>query len=218
MEDVRQPGSDHARSRVRRDQVLCAAADCFRARGFHGASMAELAKRAGMSVGHIYHYFENKEAIIEAIVERDLAISMALLDELSRDPDPEAAILRFVRDDLTRCSSQKRQLLRLEVLAEASRSPRVATKVRAADAVARERFLDFLRALPAFRAMDEVDLDPRADAIVAIVEGLSLRALRNPGLDVDRLVDEVRPAIHALMSTPAASGTETDTDAAPPAA
>ena len=30
----------------------------------------ELAKRAGMSVGHIYHYFANKEAIIEAIVER----------------------------------------------------------------------------------------------------------------------------------------------------
>jgi AcrR family transcriptional regulator len=34
--------------------------------------MAELAKRAGMSVGHIYHYFESRDAIVEALVDREM--------------------------------------------------------------------------------------------------------------------------------------------------
>lgn len=199
MGDVRQTGSDHDRALARRDQVLCAAADCFRSHGFHGASMAELAKRAGMSVGHIYHYFENKEAIIEAIVERDLAVSLAFLDELSQARDAEAGILQFVHDNLTGCAGQRRLLLRIEVLAEASRSPRIAAKVRDADAVTRQRFLEILRAQPAFRTMPDDILNARADAIVAMLEGLALRALRSPGLDVDLLTAEVRPALHALM-------------------
>ena len=52
--------------------MLDAAAICFRNHGFHGASMAQISKTAGMSPGHIYHYFDNKEAIIAAIVERDM--------------------------------------------------------------------------------------------------------------------------------------------------
>src|SRR5690606_4064328 len=56
----------------RRD-VLDAAGACFREEGFHGASMSRIAARAEMSVGHIYRYFDSKEAIIIALVERDCA-------------------------------------------------------------------------------------------------------------------------------------------------
>jgi TetR/AcrR family transcriptional regulator, repressor for uid operon len=47
---------------ARREQVLDAAAHCFRRHGYHGASMAEIAGAAAMSPGHIYHYFQSKEA------------------------------------------------------------------------------------------------------------------------------------------------------------
>lgn len=198
------------RSSRRRDQVLCAAAECFRAHGFHGASMAELAKRAGMSVGHIYHYFENKEAIIEAIVERDLTLMLARLDRLSQAEDAEQALIASVTENLAQCSSQQRLLLRLEVLAEASRSPRIAARVREADATARQRFLEALRTHPTFRTMSDADLGARADAIVALIEGLTLRALRNPDLDVARTISEVRPALHVLMQGHGApQGTDT---------
>ena len=44
---------DRQRAGKRCEQVLDAAAACFRRRGFHGASMAEISREAGMSVGHI---------------------------------------------------------------------------------------------------------------------------------------------------------------------
>ncbi len=152
-----------------------------------------------MSVGHIYHYFENKEAIVEAIVERDLARSLAFLDELARASDASAAILDLVQESLSHPAGRERMLLRMEVLAEASRTPRVAAKVREADALARQRFLEVLRSQPAFRNVPEPDLNARADGIVAILEGLTLRALRNPGLDVARVSAEMRPALAALL-------------------
>src|SRR3546814_8434618 len=61
--------SSAERGEQRRRQILMAAADCFERRGFHGSSMAEISKVAGMSVGHIYHNFANKDAIIKAMAE-----------------------------------------------------------------------------------------------------------------------------------------------------
>ena len=81
------------RSRQRRDQVLTAAAARFQDRGFHGASMSEIAVASGMSVGHIYHYFQNKEAIIEAIVERNLLVALGFMDRMAHADNLEQALL-----------------------------------------------------------------------------------------------------------------------------
>src|SRR3981081_1960655 len=81
------------RNRARRDQILSAATKCFVENGFHGSSMAELAKRAGMSVGHIYHYYESKDAIIEAIVDRDIEEAPGMLDAFSGADDLVAAMM-----------------------------------------------------------------------------------------------------------------------------
>lgn len=58
------------RLNTRRAQILAAATDCFRELGFHGASIAKISQASGMSPGHIYHYFENKEAIIDPELPR----------------------------------------------------------------------------------------------------------------------------------------------------
>ncbi|MFH2083594.1 MAG: TetR family transcriptional regulator, partial [Pseudomonadota bacterium] len=44
--------SDTSRADVRRSQIRTAAADCFRQHGFHGTSIAQISKTAGMSTGH----------------------------------------------------------------------------------------------------------------------------------------------------------------------
>src|SRR5882757_6248468 len=83
------------RNRARRDQILSAAVKCFVENGFHGSSMAELAKRAGMSVGHIYHYFESKDAIVEAIVDKDIEEAPGTLDDFSGADRVEAIAAIF---------------------------------------------------------------------------------------------------------------------------
>jgi AcrR family transcriptional regulator len=48
-------------------------------RGFHDAPMALIAKEAGVSAGIIYHYFENKEALIHALfiqAKRDFGVAV----------------------------------------------------------------------------------------------------------------------------------------------
>ena len=76
-----------SRAAARRQQILNAAAQCFREHGFHGASIAQISKTAGMSPGHIYHYSENKEAIIAAIVAQDLEGLLTLTAELLNSPE-----------------------------------------------------------------------------------------------------------------------------------
>ncbi len=54
-------------------EILDSIKGVFAAKGFEGASMQDLAKAAGMSAGNFYRYFPSKDAIIAALIERDLA-------------------------------------------------------------------------------------------------------------------------------------------------
>ena len=40
---------------------------CFVERGFHGTAIPEIAAKAGISAGTIYHYFDSKEALVNAL-------------------------------------------------------------------------------------------------------------------------------------------------------
>src|ERR1700712_432569 len=53
----------------RRTQILEAAIVCFAKRGFHQTSMHDISAEAGISVGLIYRYFANKEAVISAMAD-----------------------------------------------------------------------------------------------------------------------------------------------------
>ncbi len=74
--------------------LLCRVKGVFAAKGFDGASMQDLARAAGISAGNFYRYFPSKGAIIEAMVESDLAQIEADFATIMRSPDPQAA-LRF---------------------------------------------------------------------------------------------------------------------------
>jgi AcrR family transcriptional regulator len=63
-----QPQIDHSLDRP--TQILDAALVCFAKRGFHQASMHDISTEAGISVGLIYRYFENKDAVISAMADR----------------------------------------------------------------------------------------------------------------------------------------------------
>lgn len=56
----------------RRTQILQAAAEIFRAKGFHAARTEEICAAAGLSSGTVFRYFRNKEEIIAAIAEMEI--------------------------------------------------------------------------------------------------------------------------------------------------
>src|SRR4051812_35699377 len=67
-------------------QILNAAIVCFAQRGFHQTSMHDISTEAGISVGLIYRYFENKEAVIAAMADRYKKEIHDLLDRASHAP------------------------------------------------------------------------------------------------------------------------------------
>ncbi|GGY53654.1 TetR/AcrR family transcriptional regulator [Pseudoduganella sp. SL102] len=194
---------DPEKARHRRRQVLDAAAACFGRSGFHGASMAEISKAAGMSAGHIYNYFDSKDAIIAAFVEENVERVSALMRGFELKEDPLQALLdevpRSVRDDL----DPQTWILPLEITAEASRNPKIAAVARDADRRTRELFRVILKVGRQRHGLSVEDavLDGRMNAIIAMFQGLPVRAVHNPDMDPDVLTESFRLALRALLFT-----------------
>lgn len=78
----------------RRTEILKSAAAAFRRRGYHGASVDEIASALNMTKGNLYYYFANKEEILFACHEYSLDKLLALMDEVHADTAPPEAKLR----------------------------------------------------------------------------------------------------------------------------
>ena len=75
----------------RRTQLLRTALDLFDERGVRGASMRELASRAGVNVAATYHYFPSKRALLQAVFDE-------LFDDVEwMDPERIGAAARELR-------------------------------------------------------------------------------------------------------------------------
>jgi AcrR family transcriptional regulator len=70
MQAVVEKLTPERRRELTRTTLLDAAADVFARRGFHAASLEEIAETAGFTRGAIYKNFENKEELFFAVIER----------------------------------------------------------------------------------------------------------------------------------------------------
>lgn len=200
--------AETSRSEARRTQILAAARDCFRRQGFHGASIAQICREAGMSAGHIYHYFENKEAIIAAIVEQDLDRLLTMTAELRAAHDILPAMSACAADGLRDNLDADAAALKLEIVAEAARNPRVAQIVRAADRRCRAAVIATLRGHRRAFGLDDDEawLEAMAELFATMYDGLLVRAIRNPELAQDALTVLFRKIILDLTVSPAPAG------------
>jgi TetR/AcrR family transcriptional regulator, repressor for uid operon len=187
---------------ARREQVLAAAARCFRRHGYHGASMAEIAEAAAMSAGHIYHYFQSKEALIEAIVAKAAKEMFSTLRALQDQPGELLdAIIDGLHTAVDRNLDTERGALLLEMIAEAGRNPKVAALLRSADALARQGVRELLTGpRGTLSQCDTDDLDSRIEVINAISSGLLVRALLNPSLRRESVIAVLRPVLRTALT------------------
>ena len=193
--------TDPAIALARREQILTAAAECFRRKGYHGAGMAEISKTAGMSAGHIYNYFESKEAIIESIIEKDMEEMFSIFQKFEDHPgDVLAALLDGLNIGVQRHMDTGSCVIDLDMMAEAGRNIKVATLLRETDIQARGRMRQLLTSeRSALKGIDERELESRINVIFSMMAGLLLRKLLYPELTEETVLIALRPAMKTLL-------------------
>src|SRR5258708_2928940 len=82
---MRRASGRPGRSRQRRVEILRSAAAAFRRRGYHGASVGEIARDLRMTKGSLYYYFKNKEEILYFCHDYSLDILLDLLARVERE-------------------------------------------------------------------------------------------------------------------------------------
>src|SRR5215475_3362976 len=114
----------------RRSQILEAALVCFAKRGFHQTSMHDISGEAGISVGLIYRYFENKEAVIAAMADRHEKEIVEVLKRARQAPTLLESLEILFTAHCCENSPKVVSAFVVDLYAEASRNPEVANLVR----------------------------------------------------------------------------------------
>ena len=178
------------RSKATVDTILEATARVLKKQGFDGLSTNAVAAQAGVSIGSLYQYFPNKEALVAKLIDRHMEdMNAAIFAELTRVAVmPIAQAARAVVELTIRAHSVDIDLHR--VLTE--QVPRIGklARLRELDEICQRRVAGLLAARKGELAIADPDL--AAFILVSTIEAVIHRAallyparLRDP-----RLVDE----------------------------
>jgi AcrR family transcriptional regulator len=108
----------------RSHEILASIRQAFAEKGFDGASMQDLARAAGMSVGNFYRYFPSKAAIVQAMCGYDLAEIQGEFAQIQTSDHP----MVFLRDRILNHFSEeamKDGQLWAEITAASIRKPEI---------------------------------------------------------------------------------------------
>jgi AcrR family transcriptional regulator len=82
----------------RYDGILNAACEVIARRGFHQASIRDIARAAGLSLAGLYHYVGGKDELLFLVLDRSLDRLIAALDQALADSrTPETRLLALIR-------------------------------------------------------------------------------------------------------------------------
>ncbi|MEU8815585.1 TetR/AcrR family transcriptional regulator [Actinoplanes sp. NPDC048796] len=104
------------RAELTRERILAAAAHVFAEHGYAAGTTNRIAERARVSIGSLYQYFPNKDAILAALLIRHIDRGVwTRADELDLSPGTlEAAVRALVRDAIDNHGDDP-QLLRIMI-------------------------------------------------------------------------------------------------------
>jgi len=165
----------------RRSQILEAALVCFAKRGFHQTSMHDISAEAGISVGLIYRYFENKEAVISAMAARHKEEIQQMLERARQAPSLlESLEILFT----AHCCENEPRLISafvVDLYAEASRNPHVAHLVRDVLETAMNGVTDLIARAPETQnGGNDLKPDELAELIFAVARGMLMLDVLRP--------------------------------------
>jgi AcrR family transcriptional regulator len=187
-----EPLTPERRRQRTRDHLLAAAAQVFAERGFHGATLDEVAQVAGFTKGAVYSNFKNKDDLFLALFKSNYERGMAeLMETLQNSMVPAVDRLSdFVA--LIQGESQRNPnsaLLYLEFWLYAARNPEARARLAAIDDEAVRSLADLLRAERDHEGIEPL-MDPERTArvIETLFRGIGLLWVMQPDVVDDELL------------------------------
>jgi AcrR family transcriptional regulator len=98
LAETEKPDAPAQQDSAKRRQIMDGAREVFLGQGFDAASMTEIARKAGVSKGTLYVYFDSKEQLFEAIAHEACGVQAEGVFSLDpADHDVEAVLTRLGR-------------------------------------------------------------------------------------------------------------------------
>ncbi|GAA2592118.1 TetR/AcrR family transcriptional regulator [Winogradskya consettensis] len=129
------PSSNRSTAAARRQEVLDAAVSVFAERGYHGASVQEVARRAAISEPYVYRLFGNREQLFTAAIEQAFELISHALGEASQrrgDASPQQLLDAMAERYIELIADGRLLRVQLHAQAAAAAEPAIQTVVRAA--------------------------------------------------------------------------------------
>jgi AcrR family transcriptional regulator len=199
-----EPLTPERRRQQTRDYLLEAAARVFAERGFHGASLDEVAAAAGFTKGAVYSNFKNKEdlflALLEANQQREMDALHATID--ASDVPPEARLSDFAHliGNQSTELGENWTILYQEFSLYAMRNAAAREKLARFEAVTIEKVAELIEDEQARQGLTVEQTSHLARIIVALMNGIGImRALNPDAVDDDFLETTMAFLARALV-------------------
>lgn len=132
VRDAKEPRTTPRKRRAlspeaRRAAILSAALEEFTARGYEGARLDDVARRAGVAKGTIYLYFADKEALFQDLVRSMVSPVLGALTQMREVDIPARLLIETLLNTFVRevYGTPRRDIIRL-ILSEGPRFPAIA--------------------------------------------------------------------------------------------
>jgi AcrR family transcriptional regulator len=190
-----------------RERLLAGARRVFAARGYHGASVEEIASEAGYSTGALYSNFDGKEDLFLALMEYEIARNVREIEEAvgrqatipERARGGAAQWMAFVERE------PELVLLFVEFWTFAVRDPRVRPQVARRLAEVREMITRLIaRAAAEFDLELALPAEQLAIAVDALADGIARQKLADPQAVPDELLGSTLSLLFAAATRPRA--------------
>jgi AcrR family transcriptional regulator len=112
----------------KRRQILGAAVRVFARKGFHASRVGDIAEEAGVAHGLLYHYFDSKDAVLEAVFHENWSVLLMRIGSVEETDEPAADQLRHIATIILRTWLHLPDVVRV-VIQEFGRSPELAERI-----------------------------------------------------------------------------------------
>jgi AcrR family transcriptional regulator len=165
----------------RRQRLIDSAWRCASRAGYRDMTVDDVCNEAGLSKGAFYGYFENKQALMLALLDDDASQIDREIERLEGQAlSPAQRVQRFTRWMLERGEDAARVQLRADLWATILTEPAVRHRFAATMEQRRQRLRQWVEAGLASGEFVDVPANALASALLALADGLLLHGALDP--------------------------------------